>query len=428
MNAPLDLLGIGIGPFNLSLAALLDKVPEIKSHFFEQKKAFSWHSEIMFQDSVMQTSYLKDLVTPVDPTSRHSFLNYLVEHGLFYAHLNTGRSQVSRKEFELYCQWVSRRMDDRLSFGTKISEVDFHEGLFQIKAEDKVYSAKNLCIATGLSPWVPEFVTPHLSQNCFHAKSPELNKINLNGKRVIVVGGGQTGLEVFRNAFKGYWGNTEQVTLISRRHTLEPLDESPFTNEYFAPGYVRDFYQIDSAFKPAIVHHQRFASDGNTPWYLQELYNELYQLKHVEQKGQNVRILPQRRIVNLEKDESHYCLFMQNTFTGKMEQMKADVVILCTGFKNLVPKCLEPIQNLIRFDHGNRFRLNDNFQLDWKHSATNKIYALNFGRHIHGIAEPQTSLMAWRSGKIINDLTNKTIYPGVNAVDNFTQHGTFNDA
>src|SRR5690606_29821284 len=110
-----------------------------------------------------------------------------------------------------------------------------------------------------------------------HAKSPSLAKLDVTGKRVVVVGGGQTGLEVFRNAFKGRWGKAESVQLVSRRHTLEPLDESPFTNEYFSPGYVRDFYSIQAENKPAIVRHQRFASDGNTPHYLQDLYNELYQ-------------------------------------------------------------------------------------------------------------------------------------------------------
>lgn len=427
MKPQYDLVGIGIGPFNLSLAALLSKVPEIRSHFFEQKKNFSWHSEIMFKDSVMQTSYLKDLVTPVDPTNPHSFLNYLVEHGLFYSHLNTGRTQVSRKEFELYCQWVSRKLDNQLSFDAPVNEVNFADGFFHLKAQGKEVMAKNLCIGTGLSPWIPEFATPYLSPTCLHAKSPLLSDINLTDKRVVVVGGGQTGLEVFRNAFKGKWGKPNRVCLISRRHTLEPLDESPFTNEYFSPGYVKDFYQIEDSFKPAIVRHQRFASDGNTPAYLQDLYNELYQLKHVDQLGHDVKILPQRRLVNLEKTGTGHKLFMFNFFTGQTEQTDADIVIFCTGFRNLTPKCLEPLHDRIKFDQDSRFKLNENFAIDWSHSETNKIYAVNFGRHIHGIAEPQTSLMAWRSGKIINDLAKSNIYPGVNAADNFTQHGTFND-
>ncbi len=39
----LDLAGIGIGPFNLSLAAQLDGLPDMNARFFEQRPAFSWH-------------------------------------------------------------------------------------------------------------------------------------------------------------------------------------------------------------------------------------------------------------------------------------------------------------------------------------------------------------------------------------------------
>ncbi len=42
-----DLVGVGIGPFNLSLAALADAREEIKSLFLERKDSFSWHPELM---------------------------------------------------------------------------------------------------------------------------------------------------------------------------------------------------------------------------------------------------------------------------------------------------------------------------------------------------------------------------------------------
>ncbi len=117
MDKTHHLVGIGVGPFNLSLAALLDKAPSIHSVFLERKAQFDWHPEVMFPDSNMQTSYLKDLVTPVDPTSRYSFLNYLADKHLLYPFLNTQRSIISRREFEQYCAWVSRRLGERLRLG-----------------------------------------------------------------------------------------------------------------------------------------------------------------------------------------------------------------------------------------------------------------------------------------------------------------------
>jgi lysine N6-hydroxylase len=422
MNTPYDLLGIGIGPFNLSLAALLSPLQELKTHFFEQKPSFTWHSEIMFADSTMQTTYLKDLVTPVSPTNPHSFLNYLVTHGLFYAHMNTGRGQVSRREFELYCKWVCSNLTSQVTFDSPVSCVEFKDDSFSVAIGSQHFNAKNICVATGSAPWLPEFARPHLSATCFHAKSKELSDVNLTGKRVVIIGGGQTGLEIFRNGFKGKWGQPKKITLVSRRHTLEPLDESPFTNEYFTPDYTEQFYGIDASLKPSIVHHQRFASDGNTPAYLQELYNELYQLKHVYNQGDSVALLPQRRVFNIEQSNGEYQLSIANAFTGNNEHLAADVVILSTGFQNVIPACLNPIKDLIEFDDLGRFKLNEDFSVKWKFEKTHKIFAQNFSRHTHGIAEPQTSLMAWRSGKIINSLTNTLTYPGVAAAPNFTQY------
>lgn len=423
MKPDFDLIGVGVGPFHLSLAALMDPIKELSSKFFDQKKNFSWHSEIMFSDSVMQTSYLKDLVTPVDPTNPHSFLNFLVKKGLFYAHMNTNRAQVTRREFELYCQWVSENLGSQLSFNCPVNDIEFKNNLFHVHAGEESYTATNLSIATGPRPWTPDFAHPFISKTCFHAKSPELAQSNLTGKKVVIIGGGQTGLEVFRNAFKCRWGKPLSTTLISRRHTLEPLDESPFTNEYFSPSYVNQFYSINACTKAGIVEHQRLASDGNTPFYLQELYNELYQLKHIEQDPSVISILPQRKLESMEKVGESYQLSVMNQFEDTLEKFEADIVIFCTGLRNQPPKCLDSIKHHLNLDKQERFIINKTFDLDWKFSETNKIYALNFGRHIHGIAEPQTSLMAWRSGTIINDLTGKLIYPGVEAVHNFTQHG-----
>ncbi len=74
-----DFIGIGIGPFNLSIAALAEGLDGFSSLFLERKPHFSRHPGMMVPDCHMQTSFLKDLVSAVEPTNRHSFLNYLVQ-------------------------------------------------------------------------------------------------------------------------------------------------------------------------------------------------------------------------------------------------------------------------------------------------------------------------------------------------------------
>lgn len=46
-SAAVDIAGIGIGPANLSLAALAQPNPGIKSVFFERNSEFQWHAGMM---------------------------------------------------------------------------------------------------------------------------------------------------------------------------------------------------------------------------------------------------------------------------------------------------------------------------------------------------------------------------------------------
>lgn len=422
MTKHYDLIGVGIGPFNLSLASILDKAENFNYKFFDAKKSFEWHSEIMFSDSDMQTSYLKDLVTPVDPTSPYSFLNYLVQNGLFHVFMNTGRQVVTRREFEMYCQWVTQKLEHRLQFNALVSNVDFNGSNFIITAGTEEFTAKNICIGTGLTPRIPECTVDLISKNFFHAKSAELAELNVEGKDIVIIGGGQTGVEIFRNNFKSKWGKAKSLKLITGRSALQPLDESPFTNEFFTPNYVDQFFHIDPAKKEPIVKSQKLASDGNTPAYLEEIYRELYQLKFVENNPLDIQILPSRRLNEAKDINGKYLLVLENNFSEGLDEISADIVILCTGFSNTIPKIIDPIRSKISFDQEDRFVFNQDFSVKWNGPADNKVFALNFSRHCHGISEPQTSLMAWRSATIANVVLGGKLYLQQKQAPNFMSY------
>ncbi len=422
MNNALDLAGIGIGPFNLSLAAVSEKNSALRAHFFDEKPLFQWHSEIIFPDSDMQTAFLKDLVTGVDPTSPYSYLNYLVQNGLFHSFMNTNRNVVTRKEFELYCRWVTQQMSEKLSFNCRIETLDYDGKLFTIGTKTKNFKAKNICVGTGISPKIPAFAETHIGKDFFHAKSEFLKNLDARNKRIVIIGGGQTGVEIFRNALKGKWGCAKSVTIISSRPNLEPLDESAFTNEYFSPNYADDFFTINTQLKIKIVDYQKLSSDGNTPSYLQSLYNDLYYSQNVEKSPVNFKILPFRRLESARKNNKYYELCLTNHFTQKKERLYADVVILCTGFENSVPKFINSIRHLIQFDENDSFRINKDFSIQWEGHSDNKIFAQNFSRYEHGIFEPQTSLMAWRSAVITNAVSQKQVYQIKNFVPNFLSY------
>lgn len=123
---PYDFIGIGIGPFNLSVAALAEGLDGFSSLFLERKPDFAWHPGMMVPDCAMQTSFLKDLVSAVEPTNRYSFVNYLVQQKKFYRFLTTEQRTVSREEFSDYLAWVAKRLSN-LAFNQPVTRVSFDD-------------------------------------------------------------------------------------------------------------------------------------------------------------------------------------------------------------------------------------------------------------------------------------------------------------
>lgn len=405
-NQVLDVLGIGLGPFNLSLAALLDSVQGLDFKFCESKANFSWHPELMFKDAHMQTTYLKDLVTAVDPTSPYTFLNYLVQHGMLYHFINTDRQVITRLEFQEYCRWVSRKLSEKISFNTPVTDVEYRSGHFVVSSAETQFKTKNICLATGPVPNIPDCAKAFISESLFHAKSQYLKDCSMRDKKVLIVGGGQSGLEVFRNSLHGLWGKPQHVKLITARQNLVPLDEGPFTNEVFTPNFVSQFHSLEQSRKDEFTKNLLFASDGNTPDYLQDFYNELYLDRFYHQRFCDYEISPMRWLKDISKTQDGYSATIQNLLTTQDQEEKFDLVVLATGFKTQLPKFLDSIKDQLHFDSQNRPIMSKNYEIE-SDFKENKIFAMNYSRHGHGIADPQTSLMSWRSAVIANSLLGK---------------------
>ncbi|PQJ85011.1 lysine N(6)-hydroxylase/L-ornithine N(5)-oxygenase family protein [Aliivibrio sifiae] len=409
MNTRLDLAGIGVGPFNLSVASLLEPKKQIKATFFESRDSFAWHPGLLLDNTNMQTMFLKDLVSAVCPESPYSFLSYLVKNKKFYRFLSAELSCISRHEFSDYLSWVAQQLSN-VQFSTEVKNVEFNGDSFEIQTSGGIYEAQNLCIGTGKVPFIPECAIPHIGPTVFHAAEMGLRDRDFTGKRVMIVGGGQSGADIFLNVLREKWGKVASLDWVSRRSNFQPLDEASFTNEFFTPDYVNAFVQLNPEVKHSEITAQKLTSDGITQLALLDIYRELYHRFDVMKEDKWVRLLPHRTMDKLEQTSSGFSLEVQNALSQKLEVHQADIVILATGFKSPYPACLNSILPLLDLDNEGRYQLTPDFELKWKGSKKNKIFAVNAGMHSHGIAEPQLSLMAWRSASIINRLSEKEIY------------------
>src|SRR5205085_4105209 len=104
-----DLVGIGYGPANISLAAAFDELEDPPSALFLERDVDPrWQKDMLLPGSDVQHNPIRDLVSLRNPRSRYSFINYLFEHGRLLHHLNLPTVFPLRTEYTDYIDWVRR--------------------------------------------------------------------------------------------------------------------------------------------------------------------------------------------------------------------------------------------------------------------------------------------------------------------------------
>jgi lysine N6-hydroxylase len=409
MNDSFHYVGVGVGPANLSLAALAAGARGRPARFYESAPEFAWHPGLLFDESLLQTSYLKDLVTPVDPTSPHSFLAYLVAHRQFYSFLTADFPRVSRAEFSRYLAWVARSLP-ALRFGCPVLDVRLEGEGFRVETEREAVRARHLVLGTGRRPKVPACARPHLGGAVFHASRYRSLAPDLRGKRVAVVGGGQSGAEIVHHALLDSNALPERLFWVGRRDNFYPLDDSPFANEWFTPEYSEHFRRLEPERKAELVSRQTLASDGVSMGLLQDIYRRLYALRFVERRDpRGVRLLADHSLDGLRPSTRGGFALELCSAAGRRRAEEVDVVVLATGYGWELPACLEPLRPRLRFAGGEP-ELGDDFSIAWDGPPGARIYAQNAARAQRGVADPNLSLLAWRSARILNALEGRPVY------------------
>jgi lysine N6-hydroxylase len=399
----LDLAGIGIGPFNLSLAAQLDGIAGVTARFFERQPRFDWHPGMMLPGVTLQTSFLKDLVTATNPTSPWSFIAYLVAHKRFYDFVNAAFDAIPRQEFANYLAWVAEALPS-LAFDAPVREIGFDGEAFVLRLDTDTIRASDLALGVGRRQAIPALAEALVGPSCFHASEMSHHLGDVAGQRVAVIGGGQSGAEIVQYLLERDVEGPSAVRWISRRPNFRPLDDSPFTNELFTPDYVERFHALPEQRRRSGVTRDKLAGDGISPATLAAIYRRLYALRHLTPEPLDTALLPHREVLSLARDGGSYRLVMRNGFDGQIEIAHADIVVLATGYVAALPECLAPIADRFARDGEGGLRLAADFAVQWSGPERNRIFALNAGLVSHGIAEPQLSLMAWRSAVIANAL------------------------
>jgi lysine N6-hydroxylase len=404
-----DCIGVGIGPSNLSLACLLDPVREISLRLLDQRSGFVWHEGVLLADATIQVAFMKDLVTLVDPTNRFSFLAFLRDQKRLYQFLNARFCAAKRTEFNQYFQWVCRNLGDTLEFSQKVRSVDFVDE-FVVETDRGAYRARNLVAGTGRAAAVPPCAEGKLCGTLLHSSDFLLTPASFAGKRVVVLGGGQSGAEIFLDLVSRLGGAAPaRCTWISRRNNFLPIDDSSFTNEFFTPGYADHFYSLSPAVRRQQLDEQKLASDGISLDTITRIYQAVYESRYLQRGATEVSLRPGAQLVDIRRCGAKWQLVVLPTCTDVHEILDAEIVILATGFRYVLPAWLEPIAHRLEMA-GQEIALNGDFSAKWDGPRHNRLFMQNAGRAQWGIADANLSLISWRSARIINSLVGRRVY------------------
>ncbi|MFG2191076.1 SidA/IucD/PvdA family monooxygenase [Streptomyces sp. NPDC048639] len=420
---PLDLLGIGIGPFNLSLAALAHGVPGLRTAFYDRRPAFHWHPGLLIEGSTVQVPFLADLVTLADPASPWSFLGYLRACDRLFPFYVAERFHIERAEYDAYCRWVSERLPG-LHFGHQVDSVRWNpeRELFEVDfarvgADGEAESlgrvhARNVVVGVGTAPYVPEQLRPlaeapavpvvHSSDYLAHRERL------LASDHLTVIGSGQSGAEVFLDLLRARPAGRERLAWLGRTPAFAPMEYSKLGLEHFTPDYTRYFHGLPERTRDELLPGQWQLHKGIDHDTLAAIHGELYR-RTLDGGWPDVVLTPGVRIRTAGRFGSgtrRVELHLEHVQQGTRSRVTTDGAVLATGYRERsVDSLLAGLDASMERDASGRPCVDDEFRLVMDRGVRGAVYVQNAERHTHGVGAPDLGLAAWRSAVILNSLT-----------------------
>ncbi|MEU9123812.1 SidA/IucD/PvdA family monooxygenase [Streptomyces sp. NPDC048506] len=426
-DEPLDLVGIGIGPFNLSLAALAQPLTALRCAFYDQRPAFHWHPGLLIDGATLQVPFLADLVTLADPANPWTFLNYLKTRERLFPFYFAERFHIHRAEYDAYCRWVSENLPD-LHFGHHIDAVRwnpereaFEVDFTQLDADGEAQAlgrthARHLVLGIGTTPHIPVPLRPladapgvpviHSADYLHHRDAL------LAADHITVIGAGQSGAEIFLDQLRARPTGHEGIHWLARTAAFAPMEYSKLGLEHFTPDYTRYFHALPERVRDALVPGQWQLHKGIDHDTLAAIHDELYR-RTLDGGWPDTTLTPGVSVrtagrVGTTKVELH----LDHTQQGTRSRLTTDAVVLATGYRERrMDTLIAALDPYLRRDASERPRIDEHHRLVLDPSVTGSFYVQNAETHTHGVGAPDLGLAAWRSATILNSLTGTTPYP-----------------
>jgi lysine N6-hydroxylase len=419
-----DIVGIGLGPFNLSLAALAEPLREnhsLDTLFLDEKPEFAWHPGMMIDGARLQVPFLADLVSLTDPTSRYSVLNWLRETDRLYGFYFAENLFLERREYDAYCRWVADQLPF-CRFGSAVTSVRLDEDsdVFEVcyTANDgpaTTVRAANVVLGIGTEPSIPERLRTLAAENgavvCHSAEYLSRADLLRELPDVTVVGSGQSGAEVVLDLLRtGVRG--QRVRWLTRTAAFEPMEYSKLGLEHFTPDYTRYFHALESETRQALLGTQGRLHKAISAETIADLHAELHARTFADGGyGETLTtLIPDVEVASGARDASgDLVLECRHPRQHQEFSVRTSGLVLATGYRQREPECLSAISGLMLRDGRGRLAVDLEHRVPLQNREAG-LYVQNAELHTHGVGTPDLGLAAHRAAVIVNAVAGRTVY------------------
>lgn len=416
--AVLDLAGIGVGPFNLSLAALADGVDGLSTAFFEREPEFRWHPGMMIDGTTLQVPFLADLVSLVDPAHPLSFLSYLRDRDRLFPFYFAEKFHIPRAEYDDYCRWAARRLPCRFDSEVRSVRWSGADGAFALDVAGERVLARAVVLGVGTGPVVPEALRG-LDGVTHSAEYLSARDRLVDAADVTVVGSGQSGAEVFLDLLRRRRGGLRWLT---RTRAFAPMEYSKLGLEQFTPDYTRYFRGLAGPVRAALVPAQWQLHKAISADTIDEIHDELYR-RTVGGGWPDVTLAPGVEVVAASAGPDGVELHLRHVDEGSTSSLRTTEVVCATGYAE---RDLSGLLADLPVHDEDGLVVDGDYKVSLRPGVTGDLYAQNAERHTHGVGAPDLGLAAWRAATILNSVCGRVVHrlPDRTAFTTFGLTGT----
>jgi lysine N6-hydroxylase len=404
------LAGIGIGPFNLSLAALAAPVDGLDAVFFDTRPEFRWHPGLLVDGATLQVPFLADLVTLVDPTNPFSFLNYLRDRGRLLPFYFAERFHPLRAEYDDYGRWAAARLRS-CHFGHEVTGLRWVGDAFELTIAGKEpVLADNVVLGVGSVPSVPEPLRDLVADPdvlALHSADYLAHRDELLAAgSVTVVGSGQSGAEVVLDLLRSR-STVDGLRWLARTPAFAPMEYSKLGLEQFTPDYTAYFHGLPEAVRDRLLPAQWQLYKGIDTETIGAIHDELYRRSITGPPG--AVLTPGVEVVSASTVDGEIELGVRHAQQGRDGTLRTAAVVAATGYTETPTRSLlAGLGDAVHRDRQGRLEVGTDYRVAL--DVPGPLFVQNAERHTHGPGAPDLGLGAWRAAVILNAVCGKTVH------------------